>query len=439
MKKIGIQILLLVATLSCSKRKHVELREAQSIQTEGGGQSTMQAEGAGQSTMQNGFTNLYNAESIRAIGRKLYSVELKDSRKIIKQLREEGADFNKRDKEGNTLMSFVIQEASTNILGYDNRLTMFKGPEDQEAKNILEQRRIFMREVISSLLDAGASVNVKNNWGETPLHGAAKGGLVEVMQVLIAAGANVNAEDNRGETPLHKLARNAGLESHTEAVKALIAAGADVNAKNNEGDTPLQRAGALFVEIHGYVTIEGTILPSYGEKKGHLFKRTIDSLLEVIRILVEYGAAPDVKFYGEFRREPYVIAIDVGMYDNLSRMNSEDAILLVKVAYESIKTLLKTIETQERAKAPYLAWVLGKWRSLDKKMELPPEIKRLIFGKANPLPLMAIEQFLDALNKYVDKNQEYIGGLAFITAMREKGEECEEKIRKIKRRREPVP
>ena len=59
MKKIGIQILLLVATLSCSKRKHIELREAQSIQTE------------------------VEQSLIRAIGMKLYNAELEESKEII--------------------------------------------------------------------------------------------------------------------------------------------------------------------------------------------------------------------------------------------------------------------------------------------------------------------------------------------------------------------
>ncbi|MCG8339741.1 MAG: ankyrin repeat domain-containing protein [Cytophagales bacterium] len=432
MKKIGIQILLLVATLSCSKRKHIELREAQSIQTE----------------VEQSLT--------RAIGMKLYNAELEESKKIIEYLREEGADFNETGEEGNTLMSFAIQEASRKRLGIDNCIILLGRPSDV---NLAEKKRISVPGVVSLLLAAGADVNAKNSKGDTPLHEAAKGGLVEVMRVLIGAGADVNAENKRGNTPLHTLARNAGLESHTKAIKVLIDAGADVNAENYGGDTPLQRAGALFVDMHDYITQWIPFWPNYGEKMGRLFKRTIDSLLEVIRILVEHGAVPDVKFYSDtFRSEPYALITNVGMLNNYIRMQSEDAVLLLKVAYESIKALLeaietqesdesikaflKNIETQESAKALHLVWALGKWRGLDEGTELPQDIKRLIFSnyyKARRLPLRAIEQFLDALNNYVDRNQESIDDLAFITAMREKGKKCKEKIRKIEQRLEPVP
>ncbi|MCG8339742.1 MAG: ankyrin repeat domain-containing protein [Cytophagales bacterium] len=368
MKKIGIQILLLVATLSCSKRKHIELREAQSIQTEGGGQSNL---------TQTKVTNLYNAERLRNIGRYLYFGGIEGSKKIIGYLGEEGADFNKRGEEGNTLMSFVIQEVSVEI-------SMGHTVEGLSDTNLAEKEN-FCEEVISLLIGEGASVEVENDRGDTPLHEAAKGGLVRVMQVLIAAGA-------------------------------------DVNAKNKEGITPLQQAWALFIDRYDF-TQEIPLQISYEKEAACLFKQKIDSLLEVIRILVGHGAAPDVK--GDIR------------------IRSEYAKLFVKVAYESIKAFLETIDNSQKSpETPYLVWVLYRWRGLDEGTGLPEDIRKLIFSnyyKASPLPLRAIEQFLIALNKCVDQNQASIGDFASITAMKEKGEECEKKICKIKQRREPVP
>lgn len=57
-----------------------------------------------------------------------------------------------------------------------------------------------------SLIRAGADVNVKNNFGRTPLHAAAESGHLGCLRELIAAGADVNAKDDNDFTPLHKAA-----------------------------------------------------------------------------------------------------------------------------------------------------------------------------------------------------------------------------------------
>ena len=96
-------------------------------------------------------------------------------------------------------------------------------------------------EVIRLLLKAGADVNAKDEYGNTPLHPAAAGSTPEVISVLLKAGADVNAKDDEwGSTPLH----NAALQNENpEVMSVLLKAGADVNAKDDEwGNTPLYDA-----------------------------------------------------------------------------------------------------------------------------------------------------------------------------------------------------
>ena len=84
----------------------------------------------------------------------------------------------------------------------------------------------------------GVDVNVKNDFGFTPLLKAAQFGRREVAELLIAKGADVNAKGWDGRTPLHF----AVLRSSKEMAELLIAAGADVNAKAESGETPLDWA-----------------------------------------------------------------------------------------------------------------------------------------------------------------------------------------------------
>jgi ankyrin repeat protein len=93
-------------------------------------------------------------------------------------------------------------------------------------------------EAVKQHLDAGADVNVRANFGRTPLHSAAGRGHKEIAELLVAAGANVNANGIWGWTPLHRAAD----ESHKEVAKLLLTKGADVNAKDREGKTPLDKA-----------------------------------------------------------------------------------------------------------------------------------------------------------------------------------------------------
>jgi hypothetical protein len=73
-------------------------------------------------------------------------------------------------------------------------------------------------------------VNVKNNYGKTPLHVAAERGQGEIIVALFEAGANVNALDNYKCTPLDYAQReeykleNAPEDDNQDKVKAAAAA-----------------------------------------------------------------------------------------------------------------------------------------------------------------------------------------------------------------------
>ena len=67
-----------------------------------------------------------------------------------------------------------------------------------------------------------ARVNMKNKYGDTPLHSAVSGGHCECAQLLIDAGANVNEENKYGNSPL-SIAKE---KNHSTCIRLLEEAGA---------------------------------------------------------------------------------------------------------------------------------------------------------------------------------------------------------------------
>jgi ankyrin repeat protein len=92
---------------------------------------------------------------------------------------------------------------------------------------------------IRSLLAAGADVDARGPFGDTPLSRAASNGHEKSVRLLIKAGADVNAKSSEGYTPLILAARY----GRTAVVRLLLEAGADPAVKNNYGMNALYSAG----------------------------------------------------------------------------------------------------------------------------------------------------------------------------------------------------
>jgi ankyrin repeat protein len=94
-------------------------------------------------------------------------------------------------------------------------------------------------ETVTSLVEAGADVNVTNNEGYTLLHMAVGNGRWEVMEFLLANDADVNAQTQTGTTVLH-MAVGWGEDS---PIALLLSHGADVGVQAQNGKTALHLTG----------------------------------------------------------------------------------------------------------------------------------------------------------------------------------------------------
>ena len=110
----------------------------------------------------------------------------------------------------------------------------------RESPGSIEARNRFIGAVgsgrlywVRRALELGVDPNVPSAYGIPPLHAARS---AEVMSVLVEAGASVDARNANGFSALHYAVR--AVEGD-EVVFALIKCGADVNSKTGYGNTPL--------------------------------------------------------------------------------------------------------------------------------------------------------------------------------------------------------
>jgi len=125
-------------------------------------------------------------------------------------------------------------------------------------------------EMVAQLLRRGATANVRNEFGSSPMSEAAINGNAKIIKRLLDAGADANERGADDQTPLMVVARTPNVD----AAKVLVKAGADVNAVEKwRGQTALmwasaqQQAGMVKFLIDSGAQLNARSLPNNWERQ----------------------------------------------------------------------------------------------------------------------------------------------------------------------------
>ncbi|XP_031400492.1 26S proteasome non-ATPase regulatory subunit 10 [Punica granatum] len=145
------------------------------------------------------------------------------------------------NEDGRSLLHVAVSSGKSevvNILCEADQSRSFINKKDEEGWAPLHSAAsIGNPQILETLLNNGADINVQNDGGRTALHYAASKGWRKIA-VLISHGAKINMKDKYGCTPLHRAAST----GNSEMCELLIEEGAEVDSDDKAGQTPLMTA-----------------------------------------------------------------------------------------------------------------------------------------------------------------------------------------------------
>lgn len=213
---------------------------------------------------------------------------------------------------------------------------------------------------LESLLASGNPVSYAVPWGNgyTPLHAAVLLGDVEMAGMLIQAGAKMNLQDQFGLTPLH-LVLHLQSSSEYRLVELLRDAGADLSALDQDDDTPLHIAAGLAENLSVSLLLSGASDVNAQNKRGRtaLHKAVVRERPEVIQALLDHGA--DVLRPDHEGITPLRLSLETDRYaivETLLRRARQEAslgpshedIVAAERFLEPVRTHTSSLEIQER-------------------------------------------------------------------------------------------
>ncbi|MEK7858893.1 MAG: ankyrin repeat domain-containing protein [Elusimicrobiota bacterium] len=148
-------------------------------------------------------------------------------------------------------------------------------------------------EEVKSLLDRGADVNGKDQYGATALMRAASGGRGDVAKLLLDRGARVEEKDAYGKTALQAAASSGS----PEMIRLLLGRGADILAVDSFGASALHTAAGMnkINSIEALLDKKCDVDLADRDGRTPLAAAASSGRVEAVKLLLSRGAKIDAK------------------------------------------------------------------------------------------------------------------------------------------------
>lgn len=183
-------------------------------------------------------------------GSALQSAAASGSIECAKLLLKGGADINSKDSRGWTPLMSACDSSGTDKTAPDevvellirNNASIHLVNEKGQSALALAARSAFIYSAWL-LLKAGADINIKDSYGDTPLIKACSSlegvlGIIDMVRFLISNNGDVRLANFKGRSALAVAIRNISLD----CIELLLKVGADIDSKDVDGETPLMKA-----------------------------------------------------------------------------------------------------------------------------------------------------------------------------------------------------
>ena len=184
------------------------------------------------------------------------------------------------------------------------------------------------------------SINVRDQYGNTPLIASMKSENKEIALLLLNSGANINLQDNSGYTPLMSAIDSQNLE----VANLLIKKGANVNIQSNSGDSSLIIAIARYYKDLDELIFRNT---SQFNIENRLSKESFTSEVELLNKNVKYlietllnkGANIDLQY--DIGDSALILAIENGNHSIIKYISdSQNLNSVLKNKNEDLKNFI---------------------------------------------------------------------------------------------------
>ena len=269
---------------------------------------------------------------------------------IVECLVDEGADLDTQNADGRVPLMFAASYNHLQVVEYlVNAGAKMNTQTGSGLTAIMIATECESLEAAQYLILKGAALTPANNrW--TPLHAAAKEGMLGLIDLLVQYGADINAQDLSGRTPLHCAVRSA----YPTIVEKLLQKGAAMKA-DNFGWMPIHAAAsraqlestALLLDqgadIHALTNQDLTPLDLVINLEDG---KTEQQCLEEVKLLLARGAELAPSFGGctplhlaaDFNfLKVAALCLDRGLDINTQTHDGQTA-LYIAIAYDSLDT-----------------------------------------------------------------------------------------------------